>query len=87
MFIALLTNACVYTTLTGNEWNSSMYYVKTLIPWACEWLMHYECWVATGAWHGGGIHHETEAEKQANKQKEELNESTNDNKKEGAREY
>ena len=50
-----------------NEWDTSMFYVKTLIPWACEWLVHYECWVATGTWHGGGIHHETEVEKQTNK--------------------
>lgn len=58
---------CLYYP-EDNEWDTSMYYVKTLIPWACEWLVHYECWVATGTWHGGGIHHETEAEKQANKQ-------------------
>ncbi|MDX5321357.1 MAG: hypothetical protein LPK49_09860 [Bacteroidota bacterium] len=44
------------------EWNPSMYYVHTLIPWACEWLMHYELWVGTGDWTGGGIEHE-EAEK------------------------
>lgn len=60
---------CLYYP-AGNEWNTSMFYVKTLIPWACEWLYHYELWVATGTWSGGGIEHETEAEKQANKQKE-----------------
>ena len=59
------------------EWNVEMLYTRTIIPWACEWLVHYECWVATGAWHGGGIHHETEAEKQANKQKEKINETNN----------
>src|SRR5690606_39815126 len=36
------------------EWNTGMYYVHTLIPWACEWLCHYELWVSTGIWHGGG---------------------------------
>ncbi len=46
------------------EWNTGMYYVHTLIPWACEWLCHYELWVGTGIWHGGGIDHESEAEKQ-----------------------
>ncbi|MBN2595420.1 MAG: hypothetical protein JXR82_01380 [Marinifilaceae bacterium] len=55
-----------------NEWNSSMYYVRTLIPWACEWLVHYECWVATGDWHGGGIHPETEDEKRDIKQEEKV---------------
>ncbi|RLD85513.1 MAG: hypothetical protein DRJ09_12825 [Bacteroidetes bacterium] len=64
---------CLYYP-NENEWDTSMYYVKTLIPWACEWLVHYECWVATGTWHGGGIHHETEAEKQADEQKEKVNE-------------
>ncbi len=49
-----------------NEWDTSMYYVKTLIPWACEWLVHYECWVATGTWHGGGKHPEVENDKKEN---------------------
>ena len=39
------------------EWDSSMYYVHTIIPWACEWLMHYEIWLGTGKWKGGGIEH------------------------------
>ncbi len=64
---------CLYYP-KDKEWNTGMYYVKTLIPWACEWLVHYECWVATGTWHGGGIHIETEAEKQANMQKEDVDE-------------
>lgn len=71
---------CLYYP-SGNEWDTGMYYVKTLIPWACEWLVHYECWVATGTWHGGGIHHETEAEKQATKEKEEANEAIKSDKK------
>jgi hypothetical protein len=28
-----------------------------LVPWASEWLLHYELWLATGEWHGGGIEH------------------------------
>ena len=57
----------------GREWNSSMFLADTVIPWTCEWLLHYEFWLATGTWHGGGIHLETEAEKQAEKQIEDLN--------------
>ncbi|MCX7648982.1 MAG: hypothetical protein N2050_00325 [Flavobacteriales bacterium] len=57
---------CLYYP-KAREWNESMLFTKTIIPWACEWLCHYELWVCTGIWHGGGIHHETEAEKQANK--------------------
>ena len=56
------------------EWNVGMLYTRTIIPWACEWLFHYEIWLSTGTWHGGGIYHESEIEKQTNKQKESLNE-------------
>lgn len=58
---------CLYYP-DGIEWNTGMLYTRTIIPWACEWLYHYELWVATGNWHGGGIHHETEAEKQTKKE-------------------
>lgn len=51
---------CLYYPVE-KEWDSSKYYVKSLIPWACEWLMHYEIWVATGNWKGGGIEHEEDA--------------------------
>ena len=29
---------------------------KTILPWTSEWLVHYQLWLATGEWHGGGIH-------------------------------
>lgn len=48
---------CLYYP-KDNEWHPGMYYVKSLIPWASEWLYHYEIWVGTGEWHGGGIEHE-----------------------------
>lgn len=48
----------------GREWNSSMYLSNTIILWTSEWLLHYECWLSTGEWHGGGIHIETEQRKQ-----------------------
>jgi hypothetical protein len=67
---------CLYYPTT-REWDTTMLYTKTIIPWACEWLYHYEIWVGTGTWNGGGIHHETEAEKQANKIKETINEGKN----------
>jgi hypothetical protein len=40
------------------QWKSSMIIAKTIVPWASEWLLHYELWKATGEWHGGG--HEPE---------------------------
>jgi len=70
---------CLYYP-KDKEWDTGMLYVHTLIPWACEWLCHYELWVCTGTWHGGGIHHETEAEKQANKQKETIDEASTNKK-------
>lgn len=52
---------CLYYP-NGIEWNESMLYSKTIIPWASEWLLHYECWVGNGKWKGGGIGHENEIE-------------------------
>jgi hypothetical protein len=46
---------CIYHRRM-NEWNKRKMIAKTIIPWTCEWLLHYEIWVATGTWHGGGIH-------------------------------
>ena len=31
-----------------------MLIADTIVPWTCEWLIHYEIWLATGEWHGGG---------------------------------
>ena len=36
------------------EWNSGLRLVDTTVPWTLEWLAHYEVWLATGDWHGGG---------------------------------
>ncbi len=44
-----------------HEWKSSQVIARTIVPWASEWLLHYEFWVATGEWHGGG--HETESDR------------------------
>lgn len=53
---------CLYYP-NGKEWNASKYFVHTIIPWASEWLFHYEIWYATnGIWTGGGVVHENEAE-------------------------
>jgi hypothetical protein len=32
----------------------------TLVPWASEWLLHYELWLATGEWNGGGVDHRSQ---------------------------
>ena len=46
---------CLYYP-DGKEWNKSMLIAKTIIPWAYEWLYHYEIWLGTGEWTGGGVH-------------------------------
>jgi len=50
---------CLYFP-DGTEWNNSMLYTRTIIPWACEWLGHYEIWVTDGIWHGGGTIHNSD---------------------------
>lgn len=39
-----------------NEWHGGKAVGRTIIPWASEWLICYEGWLATGEWMGGGIH-------------------------------
>jgi hypothetical protein len=36
------------------EWNDGKMIAHTIVPWASEWLLHYEIWTFTGRWHGGG---------------------------------
>lgn len=36
----------------GREWNATMLIADTTVPWASEWLHHYECWHFDGIWRG-----------------------------------
>ena len=36
----------------AGQWADHMLIVDTIVPWAAEWLLHYEIWVATGEWLG-----------------------------------
>ena len=47
---------CLYLPV-AREWHPGLLLASTIIPWACEWLYHYEIWLLTGAWNGGGIDH------------------------------
>jgi hypothetical protein len=38
------------------EWSQEMVLATTIVPWASEWCMYYEIWLATGEWRGGGVH-------------------------------
>ncbi len=39
----------------GREWNARMLLTETIIPWASEWLLYYEIWLATGVWKGAEL--------------------------------
>lgn len=36
------------------QWNSGKLIAHTIIPWASEWLLHFEIFKFTDTWHGGG---------------------------------
>jgi hypothetical protein len=36
------------------QWHHNMLLATTVVPWTAEWLMHYEIWLCTGRWTGGG---------------------------------
>lgn len=40
----------------NEEWAERMFIAETIVPWAAEWLFHYEIWLVTGEWQGGGMH-------------------------------
>ena len=46
-----LSALCLFDPDAG-EWNPSMWIADTTIPWAPEWLHHYECWHVDGIWRG-----------------------------------
>ena len=42
---------CLYSR---GEWHPGMSLALTIVPWASEWLVNYEIWLATDEWYGGG---------------------------------
>ena len=46
---------CLYLPRT-REWGAEMSLARTVVPWAIDWLFHFEVWLATGEWIGGGEH-------------------------------
>ena len=40
-----------------DQWSSGDPIAETILPWTCEWLLHYEFWRATGEWCGSGGNH------------------------------
>lgn len=46
---------CLYFP-DGKEWHDGMLLAHRVLPWISEWLYHYEIWLVTKQWNGGGIH-------------------------------
>lgn len=46
---------CLYQP-AYREWLPNMLIHETIIPWCSLWLFHYENWLITGEWYGGGEH-------------------------------
>ena len=42
---------CLFDPDAG-QWNSTMWISDTTVPWASEWLHHYEFWHLDGIWRG-----------------------------------
>ena len=42
--------------LQRRDWNGRQLIADTYVPWAMEWLVFFELWLATGEWLGGGEH-------------------------------
>jgi hypothetical protein len=38
------------------EWKRDMKFIESYIAWTAEWLWHYEYWLSSGKWEGGGAH-------------------------------
>lgn len=45
---------CLYR---AGEWTWGDRLADTIVPWACEWLLHYEIWKVGGGWQGSGGDH------------------------------
>ena len=46
----------------GEEWSNKQLIADTTLPWAFEWLQHYEFWHFDGVWRGKSIGPESIAE-------------------------
>jgi hypothetical protein len=49
-----LSGLCLFDP-EGNEWSNRRLIADTTLPWAFEWLQHYEFWHFDGVWRGKSI--------------------------------
>jgi hypothetical protein len=47
---------CLYYS-KNREWLPHMHLARTVFPWCMEWMFHFECWLGSGEWDGGGTVH------------------------------
>lgn len=38
----------------AGDWRRGTLLTESFLPWACEWLVYYELWLATELWYGDG---------------------------------
>lgn len=46
----------IHVCLQYGDWSTDQLFTETVMPWCSEWILHFEIWMTTGDWHGGGIH-------------------------------
>lgn len=57
---------CLYEP---DQWAHGDPIATTILPWTCEWLLHYEFWRATGKWCGTGGDHAGPVDRLATRQR------------------
>lgn len=58
-----------------NEFESNDYIAEQIVPWIKLWLFHYEVWLYTKEWLGGGIHVNDEKDIEANQKRKKKKET------------
>lgn len=46
----------IHVCLQYGDWSTDQLFTETVMPWCSEWILHFEIWMTTSDWHGGGIH-------------------------------
>ena len=46
----VLEDGRVQACLERYDWKDTLFLADSIVPWAMEWALHYEMWLATGKW-------------------------------------
>jgi hypothetical protein len=52
-----LTKSSLCFFVPGTDWTPDMAIADHIVPWAIDWIVAYEGWLATGEWTAGGLEH------------------------------